>query len=694
MADKEKGKTGKVDPKLDVESLKQIKDLTDQIVSGQIALNEATSISAAAGRETLNTILEQRDAYEKLANLKQKAAEDESSPTKKAALRAESVRLKDLHQHLDRNRAAYEDSRDAINQYGDQIDKLLPKAMSLDKRLQSAAANKEKFNESFLEKEGFNVVSIGAEMAGAGVQGLMGAFDGLTAKLAAVGLFMRGVSFRSAFRQVRGMAGELDTSFRSIMKSGFDMAAGVEKSFLAIIDPISAVKFNMISTAEAGKMFVDVGITAKDTGEAFLALKKNSMIFTKDFVKNNVAITAQAGNLIAAYKKLGVPVEQSSKALDVLTKGLKKTPREALKATKSLVKIASSLDISTAKAFQDFNALMPTLAQFGDRAIEVFGNLEAQARATGVQVNKLAKFAEGLDTFQGAAKAAQGFNAMLNGTYISVTDLVHAEPHKKIDLIRDAFKRAGMEIDMTNRRHQQMAASLTGMGIEDTRRLFGSEKDYKKVRDSLDTTSTSAEDMMKKLENQMTSADVLKKSLSSLAGGMTKLVKIGRTTAKEGSAMLVKSFENIRDSTDDSVKSITTFMGLLKGLSAPGKGAGIGLGIAGALNISPEQWEAIKGSVEDQVPGSWDALKNSLKDHGLLPDFLGSAPGAAGVPQVAQGREDNLERNRILDKTNKILEGQNGDTHLTVHVQVGDEDIIPLIAKVVKETVSEAMGAA
>ena len=71
---------------------------------------------------------------------------------------------------------------------------------------------------------------------------------------------------------------------------------------------------------------------------------------------------------------------------------------------------------------QDFTAVADNLAVFGDRSIDVFKGLAAQAKATGMEVSSLVALAESFNQFDKAADSASKLNAVL-GTQLSTLQL-------------------------------------------------------------------------------------------------------------------------------------------------------------------------------------------------------------------------------------------------------------------------------
>ena len=442
---------------------------------------------------------------------------------------------------------------------GGSLDNLLRKNMNYQRYLKLSNAGTRDYNKNLLDvikQEG--AVEGAAALASGVFAGFQTTIQGLTAEMAALALVMDGISFNAFLQVAAGGVNKFDRQFRKIMKTGFTFQENMQAIFRGAMTPAAAFKDFPELKKVTKDMLTTVGIESDEVSRSFIALKKNAMIFTPDFIQRNAAFTVQLTNLFAGLNKLGVGFDTSAKSFDIFSKVLKQAPKEAMKSSKKLITIAKSLDITTGKAFEDFNKLMPTLAQFGDRAIDVFGRLAAQARATGVEIGTL-------------SKAAKGLNAILGGTFISVTDLVRADFPQKIELIRAAFERSGRTFATSHRRIKLMVAAQLGTDVGTAARIFGSEEEYSSVTKNLDTSAMSTEELMKKMAKQMTSAEHLKKGIQNLAGGFSQLVDASRKVAKDASNVLVRSFASIENKVKSADMALMGFLGHLKLISGVAK---------------------------------------------------------------------------------------------------------------------------
>ena len=621
-----------VDPKMTAELLRERIALLN---AENAAMTASTVLSDARAEQLSKYIGQLRQLANSVDQLTEKQvfhdkmAEDLGKTTARGKEQLkEAKRIKELVVAIKSQSAEMKKAVSGSTKLAKRLREVGTRAVPLAKQLKTAAGAQEDWNKNVFNSASTEPVFKRIHRVGtAAFHGISTVLESTTAQMVALAAFMPSVSFRAFKAEMAGMANAYDRGFRGIMKAGYNFTDEMEGVFLSTFDVRGGLKTGVLGLETANRMLVGLGITATDSSKAFLALKENAMFFTAKNIKENQAFTAEVANMYAGLSKLGVNFADSSKAFDVFTKSLQQAPRQALTSTKRLIKIADSLDISVGKAFRDFNQLMPTLAQFGDQAVEVFGKLEAQARATGIQVGVLSKMAQGLDTFKGAAKAAQGLNAVLGGTFISMADLVHADPAEKINIIRQAFARAGVDFSTTHRRVKQLVASLLGVDPQTATRLLGSKEQYDTITGSLKTTAATTDEMREKLSLQMTAAERLKAKLGHLGLGMSKLVRIAHKTARQTANALEKGFfrmETDAKSADKAVIALGLSLKLLqKGAGIRHKGVVAG-GVLGVLqSLSKEDRERVmeRAAKEAGAAGkvTLDIIKEVLNSMGLNP---------------------------------------------------------------------------
>ena len=428
----------------------------------------------------------------------------------------------------------------------------------------------------------------------------------LTAKATALSFVVPGLEVSGFTETMKKFAATTDDAFRMVMKSGISFSDGFYGIFQGALDPIisSTEEFNFISKDFRDEMILNTNLTGEDMHKAALAAKNGISIFRRDLIDTTGETRANAAatlNLMANINKLGVAHEDSAKAIDFFTRGLGETPEMARESVRSLTNIAHTLDLNVATVFKEFSGTMGDLAQFGDRQIQVFADLQAQFRSTGVEVDTLSKMAAKLDTFKGAAQAAQGLNAVLGDTVLSVTDLVHADPAEKINLLKQAFDRSGISFATADRRIKQIVASMLGIDVAAATKLFGSEEDFFTVQKQMDTSAEDIDKLRGRVEETLKVTERATKTQQSLAAASTKIMKRAYETANEVSTSFQETFADAVEGSRDVETALVTLIAKMEGMKKIGGAAKSVLdktvGAAAFASIIGEIFRATGGAI-------------------------------------------------------------------------------------------------
>ena len=388
-------------------------------------------------------------------------------------------------------------------------------------------------------------------------------------KTAALSLLIPDLGLDKLMRDVRALPGQLDDQYRSIIKAGTMHTEKLHEAYIAVMDPVHAAstEFGQIAEEDMQLFLTNVGIMPKEAAAAMTAAKNEISLFRESFIsanKENYTMVGATTQLLASLKKMGVAETETAGAVDTFNRALKESPRQAQESVRRLTNVAHSLDVNVAEVFKEFGATVGELSQYGDSTIDVFADLQAQSVATGLDVNKLSGIASKLDTFKGAAVAAQGFNAVLGKTVLSVTDLVHAEPAEKIELLKQAMDRSGTSFETANRRVKSMIASMIGAGsVADAARIFGSSEDYFKLHQEMDTTAEDMDSLKARVEDTMTVGERAAKMQSSLVAGSQKLVEEAYDSADRMSNLLLGTFAKLREETESTKEATLSMLTLL-----------------------------------------------------------------------------------------------------------------------------------
>ena len=470
------------------------------------------------------------------------------------------------------------------------------------------------------------------------------------------------VGIKDIERQITRMPAQLDSAIAGMVKKTALPVKQLGDTLVNAMDPEYARRIG-VEFGNIPAPLKNIGLKAKDVAGAMESLVGNMAMFRPSFMQSNKAAAAFLTNTVAGMGKLGVKTGTSAKILDTFTKALKKTPVEAGKSLKSIANVADSLGLSMGKVMDNFSAMSPKLSMFGDDMIEVFADLQAQAQGTGVEMSKLLGVAMKMDTFEGAAKHAQTLNAVLGQSAISVTDLVHADPADKIAMIQDAIANAGIDFETADRRMRQVIATAAGFeSVEDAAKVLLNKEDAEEAADAVDTATMSQSEFSKKVNQSLTTAEKMTKSLSSMAGGMKKILNTVQPGAVRFSKTMNNAFGSIVEGTKDSAAGVLAFTGGIKTIIATKETAkealkSLGEGL-GALGARAPNWlkNALAigtvgaGGVGATVLGEgvFEGVTTDLPDFEENPDMVApDSPDTADATKLRTERERAMREGRM-----------------------------------------------
>ncbi|QDP62084.1 MAG: hypothetical protein GOVbin1807_83 [Prokaryotic dsDNA virus sp.] len=213
------------------------------------------------------------------------------------------------------------------------------------------------------------------------------------------------------------------------------------------------------------------GLSMEKSVEAMQSLSDTYTDYNPNAVLQNEYMTTTIGLLTS----VGVQSGHSAKGIQMLSKTFKMTGEEATDTFQKIVTSGNSAGISNRKMAADFEANFSSLIQFGNRAKQVFKELAAMSKATGVEMSALVGIAQKFDTFEGAATQAAKLNSVL-GVNVSAMELMNADYAETIELIRDGM--SGVNFDELNRFEQNYLAQAMGAkDVYEAQRLLSGEAD-------------------------------------------------------------------------------------------------------------------------------------------------------------------------------------------------------------------------
>ena len=311
---------------------------------------------------------------------------------------------------------------------------------------------------------------------------------------------------------------------------------------------------NVIS--QAGTAFLTYDINAEDAAAATFDLFSSFRDFTTLSESQQASIVATT----AIMSKFGVSGQETASNLDVATKALGLNVIEAETLIRDFESIAKSVGKPISEISSDFASAAPKLAFYGTQAVDVFKQLEAQSKSTGLSVDQLiGTFGEQFDTFEGSAQAVGRLNAIMGGPFLNSIDMLNATEDQRLEMVREAIKAQGVLFEDMNKFERLALARAMGTDVETLARslkeLSPFEQRQIKRQEDLAEKAGKARDILTKLTDAFNSLIVANQDLvQKLVDGIDTFSKFIQKNHDLGK--LLERGEKRFNGLKDSVKSL------------------------------------------------------------------------------------------------------------------------------------------
>lgn len=325
-------------------------------------------------------------------------------------------------------------------------------------------------------------------------------------------------SFKRSFKVSRLLGNVLMTMVSATAKlaleadnaaSGFAAATGMGNQFRDVI-------------IDAGQAQRDLGVGLKQSAEATQALVTG----TSNFVNMSKSAQKEMVQQTAALARLGVDLGTASEMIQFFNLNLGQSQAQAIKTTQRIAMMGLQLGISAGQMSKDFQAALPTLAVYGDRAVDVFEGLATAAKAAGVQMGSLLSITAQFDTFAGAAEAAGKLNAIL-GTQLSATEMLLQTEDQRLETMIGTIQANGTAFKDMDRFTQKAVAAAAGItDMNEAQKIFGMNMgQYRTHRAEMEATEASQEELKKAVQATIPIQEMLTIAFSQFAVALKPVIE-------------------------------------------------------------------------------------------------------------------------------------------------------------------------
>ena len=359
--------------------------------------------------------------------------------------------------------------------------------------------------------------------------------------------------------------------------------------------------------------------------EALAAVSGLQSGFT-GFTQLNEAQQLEIGRTTAMMAELGVSVQASAQIMESSTRTLGYSLGESEQLLLDMRGTAMALEVPIENLTRDFASAENMIAALGRTGPDSFKELAAQSKATGVEMNTILGLVEKFDTFEGAASAVQGLNAVLGGNFLDSLSMVQeVDPARRFEMIRDAVFEAGHSVeslaDSNNYYLKKSLAATLGLGVSDFMKMLSG--DVEELTGQVENASYSFEQMSKEAFGLKGFDSVVDGIMGSFQRPVQQIQEATRAMF-QGMTPLIGIFEKYNaeliTKTESFVKNNTELVGAvgllynLAGIDGVQKGYEIFKGIAGFTGTVLSNLFSVKGVLALMTGGVLYLIRKDLTD--------------------------------------------------------------------------------
>jgi len=185
-----------------------------------------------------------------------------------------------------------------------------------------------------------------------------------------------------------------------------------------------------------------------------------------------------------------------------MTKAMGQSSEDAENTLKGLASAASTLGKTPAALMEDLGSFSGDLAAYGSEWEDVLLGAAAAAKQSGLEMSKLMSLTEKFTTFDSAATAVGGLNALLGGDFVNSLEMMEAAaqgPERVAGMLSDAMKAGGKSFEMMSFWERKALAEQVGMTTSELSMLMGIETEEGKKAKAEAQAKAKAQENYRKL---------------------------------------------------------------------------------------------------------------------------------------------------------------------------------------------------
>ena len=330
-------------------------------------------------------------------------------------------------------------------------------------------------------------------------------------------------------------------------------------------------------------------------------------------------------------KRLNVGVGKSANLFETLTKTFGKSGKAANKMTADMAYMAQKQKMDVNRYFEDFNNISADLAKFGLPDIKKeFNALAVIQEKTGASMGKLMGAMDTFSTFEGALNAASKLNAAFGTTIdgMEIMDTLMKEgPAKSMLLLRQRLEETGTSFEDMNYAQKKAMADASQMDMDTLQKFMTTpftelEDAVAKSGGTIKGTTNALGKINEQSKEFQTTTDATKKAQDQSAAalkrmgeglhGMDKWYSQNAPTWLKWTTSLASNFGSIGGSIISLIASMAQWMAARKMMSATEVASSAKEGVAATLKGAAQKAAALGASAAQAALNIAKAIGNAL----------------------------------------------------------------------------------
>tara|TARA_R110000824_G_scaffold26728_5_gene91590 strand:- start:3833 stop:5860 length:2028 start_codon:yes stop_codon:yes gene_type:complete len=255
-------------------------------------------------------------------------------------------------------------------------------------------------------------------------------------------------------------------AFYGVLKQTMNLASSIDNSTVSFTRLTGAMPKFTSQVERVENSLYRFGVSGEEAAQVMGSLYSSVSGFTNMSEKTRTAMQKSS----AIMQEMGIDAETSARNIEILNRGMGVSGAEAARLNQQMFGAAQQLGISSKKMLDDFSSMGQQFMIFGNNAVNVFVRLQAAAKQTGVEVNRMLAITDRFNKFDTAAESVGRLNALLGGPYLNTLKMVMAtDPTERMMHLSQATTAAGKSFETLG--YYERLALTQAMGLQDVNEL-------------------------------------------------------------------------------------------------------------------------------------------------------------------------------------------------------------------------------